>query len=469
MPSRQDQLHSYQFSVQRVVSALVMRETDPAQFPFRRVTVAGFASLMVAVILIAGFGVYALFTGGASDSWKQQTGAVLLEKGNGAHYVYKEGVLHPVRNLASGLLYAGGSTRNIISVSSKSLSTVPRGPMIGIPDAPDSIPTPDKLVKGAWTVCSISIAETGSDEGGQRSLLAIGDLLGVAGSGTALTDETGIAVRTPNSPDAYLLWHQRKFLMANVGADTLQALGFTTDPQRLPIVDLAFLNAFEAGDPIKAPSVQNAGQQSTIGDYKNGALLTNRSPAGQQFFVISGNRVEQITQVQASLLAPRTEIQSVTTVPGDAPGNRLLPQGSGAMPSTPLKPVDLGDAALCATAGNDAGFTSIRYGVATPTVSGLVRTAGRTERGAPLADYVAVQPGLGVLVEGYTLANTSSGVVSLVTDVGQQFPIADEASRNALGFSSSVIPARMPVKLVGLLPQGSELSQTAAAATITLD
>lgn len=468
MPSRQDQMHSYQFSVQRVVSALVLRETDPAQFPFRRVTVAGFASLMVGVILIAAFGVYAVFTGGASDSWKQQANAVLLEKGNGAHYVYKNSVLHPVRNLASALLFAGGSTRNIISVSAKSLSTVPRGPMVGIPDAPDSIPTPDKLVKGAWTACSVPIAETAPDEGGHRSLLAIGDLLGVAESGTALTDETGVAVRTPNNPDAYLLWHQRKFLMANVNADTLQALGFTADPQRLPIVDLAFLNAFEAGDPIKPPSIQNAGEQSTVGNYRNGTLLSNRSPAGQQFFVISGNKVEQITQVQASLLAPRTEITSVTTVPGDAPGNRLLPQGPGAMPSMPLKPVDIGDAAVCATAGNDAGFTSIRYGVPTPDVSRLVRTAGRTDRGAPLADYVAVQPGLGVLVEGYTVAKTSSGVVSLVTDIGQQFPIADKPSRDALGLGG-VDPAPMPVKLVALLPQGSELSQKAAAATITLD
>ena len=59
-------------------------------------------------------------------------------------------------------------------------------------------------------------------------------------------------------------------------------------------------------------------------------------------------------------------------------------------------------------------------------------------------------------------------MVSLVTDVGQQFPIADDTARAALGFGG-VTAARMPVKLVSLLPQGSELSQTAAASTITLD
>jgi ESX secretion system ATPase EccB len=468
MPSRQDQLHSYQFSVQRVVSALVMRETDPAQFPFRRVTVAGFASLMVGVVLIAGFGVYALFTGGTSDSWKSQSGAVLLEKGNGAHYVYKDGVLHPMRNLASALLYAGGSERNIVSVSAKSLSSVPRGPVVGIEDAPDSVPTPDTLVKGAWTACTIPVANAGQDEGGQRSLLAIGDLLGMADAGTALTDETGIAVRTPGSPDGWLLWHQRRFLMTNVDADMLQALGFTGDPQKLPMVDLAFLNAFEAGEPIRPPIIEKLGQKSTVGNYDNGALLSNRSAAGQQFFVVSGDRVEQITQVQVSLLAPHTEIQSVTTVPGDTPGNHLLPQGPGAMPSSPLKPVEIGDAAVCATAADDNGFSNIRYGIPTPDVSGLVRTAGRTDKGTALADYVAVQPGRGVLVEGYTVAKSPSGVISLITDVGQQFPIADETARAALGFGS-VTPSRMPVRLVSILPQGSELSLKAAASTVTLD
>src|SRR5215217_6301502 len=51
MPSRQDQLHSYQFSVQRVVSALVMRETDPAQAPFRRAAGATLASILLAVVI----------------------------------------------------------------------------------------------------------------------------------------------------------------------------------------------------------------------------------------------------------------------------------------------------------------------------------------------------------------------------------------------------------------------------------
>jgi len=468
MPSRQDQLHSYQFSVQRVVSALVMRETDPAQFPFRRVTVAGFASLMVGVVLIAGFGVYALFTGGASDSWKSKTGAVLQERGTGAHYVYQNGVLHPTLNLASALLYAGGGERAVVEVSAKSLATVPRGPMVGIPDAPDSVPSADQLVKGSWTACSLPVADAAQDEGGQRSLLAVGNLLGVASGGTALTDETGLAFRVPGDDGAWLIWRQRLFLIKNPSSETLRAIGVTLEPKQLPVVDRAFKNAFEQGDPIAAPSISGTVRdRSGVADYRIGDVMRFRSASGDRFFVASQGALQEITQVQATLLAPLVTPQSIQQLPGEL-GKSLVPQGNGAPPSAPIKSVDPGDSAICATADDEQGFTSVRYAVAVPDVTGLMRTAGKSAKtGAPLADYVSVQGGHGVLVEGYTVAKTASVLKSLVTDAGQQFPISDTDSLAALGFGHTT-PAKMPVSLVKMLPQGAELSKTAAATTVTL-
>ena len=41
MLTRRDQVQSYQFLVQRVISALVIRETDPLTPPFRRFIIAG--------------------------------------------------------------------------------------------------------------------------------------------------------------------------------------------------------------------------------------------------------------------------------------------------------------------------------------------------------------------------------------------------------------------------------------------
>src|SRR5690348_8776684 len=97
MASRRDQLQSYQFMTQRVISAFVMRETDPAQSPLRRGVGAVFAGLMIAVMVGAGFGVVGLITKVGSNTWKTN-GAVVVEKDSGASFLYQDGVLHPMLN-----------------------------------------------------------------------------------------------------------------------------------------------------------------------------------------------------------------------------------------------------------------------------------------------------------------------------------------------------------------------------------
>jgi hypothetical protein len=70
MPSRQDQLHSYQFMIQRVVAALVMRETDPNQAPFKRAMGATMVSLLISALAMGGVAAYALFTGSGATTNK---------------------------------------------------------------------------------------------------------------------------------------------------------------------------------------------------------------------------------------------------------------------------------------------------------------------------------------------------------------------------------------------------------------
>ena len=127
MASRRDQLQSYQFLVQRVVSALVMQETDPAQSPFRRLTGSAFASIMVAVLALAAVGVYGVIRPGGKDTWRAGN-AVIVEKETGTRYVYRDGKLHPMANYASALLLLGSHGKPL-SVSSNSLVGVaPRSP-----------------------------------------------------------------------------------------------------------------------------------------------------------------------------------------------------------------------------------------------------------------------------------------------------------------------------------------------------
>src|SRR5262245_2790829 len=103
MPSRQDQLHSYQFMIQRVVSALVMRETDPAQSPFRRIASATMAGALFAALGLAGAAVYGALRGASAEGWRDNS-TVIIERESGAKYIYRDGTLHPVLNYASALL-----------------------------------------------------------------------------------------------------------------------------------------------------------------------------------------------------------------------------------------------------------------------------------------------------------------------------------------------------------------------------
>src|SRR3954447_24546475 len=103
MSSRQDQLHSYQFMVQRVVAALVMRETDPPRSPFRRIAGSTLVGVLLAVLALGGVAAYSLVRPGGSLAWRDES-AVIVERDTGAVYVYRDQVLHPVLNYTSALL-----------------------------------------------------------------------------------------------------------------------------------------------------------------------------------------------------------------------------------------------------------------------------------------------------------------------------------------------------------------------------
>src|SRR3954470_16337239 len=86
MPSRREQIQSYQYLMQRVVNAFVAGEADPSMSPTRRLAGAGFASVMVAVLVVAVFGVIGLLKHGGNTSWRN-SGVVIIEKETGTRYV----------------------------------------------------------------------------------------------------------------------------------------------------------------------------------------------------------------------------------------------------------------------------------------------------------------------------------------------------------------------------------------------
>jgi len=462
MPSRQDQLHSYQFAVQRVVAALVMRETDPAQSPFRRAAGATMASVLVAVIALGGVAVYGLIVGGGSTKWRD-TSAVIVEKESGARYVFRDDKLHPVLNYASALLVIGSATPKSVLVSAKSIEGVPRGAPLGIADAPDSLTPAKRLTGYPWTVCSGPVA--GGTGSGTRSVLFVG--AGPRG-GRPLGEEAMIL----QHPDGgvHLLWHSRRYLIRDTQV-VLSVLGATSRPK--VAASLALLNSLPAGADLAPMTIPGRGEIfDPLPETKVGQVFVVKSQGGgEQYAVAMRNGLASISLLQANLLLSDPETtaavgQDSPTQLGQATFARItkLPDAvpaEVAPPATSPKIVDAGGA-VCAVVRTDAGASEVQVGVPAPDVADAVRTGSRTTGGTVLADYVVVEPGRGAVVEDVG-APGSAGTLSIVTSLGRRYEVPSAEVLGILGYAG-VKPVRLPTSLVTLLPAGRALDPEAARA-----
>ncbi|WP_238017378.1 type VII secretion protein EccB [Dactylosporangium sp. AC04546] len=197
MAVRQEHVQSYQFGVQRVVAALVAKETDPAQPPFRRLAGATLVGVLLAALGVGGAAAYALLRPGDTSNWRDDK-ALIVEQESGALFVYREPHLHPVLNQASALLLLNTPDARTVTVSRARLRGAPRGAVLGIPGAPASLPPKDKLRGEPWMVCSTP--------GG--SVLFIGSR---PGKGQPLGERGVLA--TSSAHQVYLIWRNQKHLV----------------------------------------------------------------------------------------------------------------------------------------------------------------------------------------------------------------------------------------------------------------
>ncbi|MER7416958.1 type VII secretion protein EccB [Micromonospora peucetia] len=456
MPSRQDQLHSYQFTVQRAVAALVMRETDPAQSPFRRLAGAGLASVLVSAIGLGGFALYGLFTGGSGKTWRDP-GAVIVEKESGARFVYREQKLHPVLNYASALLIIGAERPKTVLVSRRAIGGVPRGLPLGIADAPDSLPASGRLSTAPWTVCSVAAAE--ADRSVPRSALLIGV---TAGEGRALGEEA-LLLRHPDG-GLHLVWHQRRYLVRDPNR-VLAALA-ATRARAVPVAP-ALLNSLPAGADLAPLALPAEGERSTrvSGARVGDVYLVRNSGGGRQYAVALRDGLAGITELQAGLLLARTgqgEPEPITLGRFAALPKLpdLAPTGPTAPPTAPPRLAVADGAGLCARVGDDGDVAEVRLGVRLPDLAAAPRTAAASGGGVR-ADHVVVEPGRGAVVEAVAAPGASGGSVSVVTDLGRRYVLAGGEVLGMLGYRD-VRPVRLPASLVALVPAGATLDPAAA-------
>ncbi len=470
MQSKREQVHSYQFFMHRVISGLVARESDPAELPFRRLGGAALGSVMVAVLALAAIGVYGLVAGGGATSWRDGT-FVIVERETGTRYVYRDERLHPVVNLASAWLLLEQHA-DVKLVSAKSLVGVPRGPMLGIPGAPEGLPGPDRLLTGGWTFCS----QLSPDSAGGRVAESV---LGAGvrpDGGAELDNAAALLVRDADAESGLtLLWNGHRFAITDADP-VLRALG-TTEDRALPVAG-AWLEALPAAQDLRGPDVPGRGAATTALS-SDPAVRTGQvieAPPGTYYLVQRGALTPITPLLKDIILADPVTAEAyqdgaprVVTLGTQALANADIEAAPAPTETAPpadrpalISPdaAEFRDGAVCLTYGSGSLAPSINVGgrlMTEPTMA----TARFTDDGVRLADRVHVPPGWAALVEARSAPEAADGSLHLVTDQGIRYGLPGAAVAGMLGYD----PGRavlVPASLLDRLPSGPALDPATA-------
>jgi type VII secretion protein EccB len=410
------------------------------------------------VLTAAVFGVLGLLNPSSTANWKQG-GQVIVEQNTGARYILgKDGRLYPVLNYASARLLAAGNGTATATVSADGLSSVSRGPMLGIPGAPDSLPTGTDMADRVFTACSKTSPNQPANAEPTSTLIlgstAIGQQALGTGQGLLVSSDTG---------QAFLIADGFRFRVPDSG--TLTALHYDTISQ-LPVA-LNWLGAVPAGPDLGLVDIAgsgfagpNVGGEST----RVGQVLTDG-----EYYVVRSDGLEPISQTEAYLITgdqhnaaayPNNQPAPIpTSVAAISATSRSKQTGTVGFPAQLPRIVALdANPALCAS-GEGTNGSVITVGAALPLPDGAqpISIAGSGQQ----ADQVYVPPSSGVLVREQTGLTTDIGATYLVTDTGRKYPVPTQAAIAALGYGS-LTPTDVAEPLLALLPNGPALDPNKA-------
>lgn len=449
-----DEVAAQRFHRRRLSAALLRGDLDSSAAPLARLGAGVYGGLAVTVLLLAVAGIIGVLRPGGSTAW-QEPGAFVVDDDTGARYVYLDGVLHPILNYGSARLLLGDRL-HVVTVSSASLAQAVRGPMIGIPLAPDSLPDAADIVGVDWSVCAVGRAADGA-------ALRTETRPGAVAAGSAVPDSDGYLVRTETGRTA-LIWSGRAHPVPD---QWLEALGYR-NPEPIEVAD-SFVAALPAGAPLAPVTIAGLGEPGpalpgSLTPTIVGTVYADRTNA---FYVMTRDGLAGLTPLQAQLLLADPALTAA--YPGSSPTPLKVSQAqvSEAAP-TPLPAADRTVAAAPATAPALATLPPgeqqmcVRYlgSAVTELVAGPAEATGAAATGS---GPVRLAPGTGALIAEPAGADGTGITVYLVTDAGIRYPLSGQRALETLGLAGAPV-ARLPAELIATLPVGPTLDPAAAAA-----
>ncbi len=284
-PTTRLYVSGYRFLVRRLECALLRRDLHAAGQSPRAYPASLAVGCVVAIITVGGCAFLALLRPQAALDRAQ----IVMGRESGALYVRVGDTWHPVLNLASARLIAA-TDANPEPVRESDLGHTKRGPLLGIPGAPQQLGVPLTDDESVWTICDADGNATtvvgGPAEGSRVRRLAAGETLLVAPAS--------------GSP-AYLLYNGRRAMVDLAEPAVLHALRLEGRVPRM--VSQALLNAVPEAPPISVPRIRGAGSAvAGLPGFRVGTVLRITRGDGDEYYVVLVAGVQRINQVAADVL-----------------------------------------------------------------------------------------------------------------------------------------------------------------------
>ncbi|GAA1991732.1 type VII secretion protein EccB [Kitasatospora viridis] len=336
MASRRDELNAYTFARKRTVGAFLQPEGGGSDEDAPRPVRALVPSLVVGALVMAGFGLWGMIKPGAPVGWDSGKN-VIVGKDSTTRYVLltdQDGTkrLHPVVNMASAKLVLPADS-SVVFVADSVLDQYKwHGATIGIPFAPDKLPTSADAAKPkTWSVCDRPGADA-SHPNQSVFLAADADAAALASPTRVLTGGQNLYVQVKNDDGSagptYLVdpsdtSHQIGAPGDNVPALQRALFGNQAKPET---VTAQWLGTLHPGTPITFPSVKgmdpNHQVRSSVPLSDQTERVVGRLFTTEQrdaYYVLGSDHLYKVSAFQAQLMQLNPATQVAYSNAGPAP------------------------------------------------------------------------------------------------------------------------------------------------------
>jgi type VII secretion protein EccB len=446
MSSKKDLVEAHSFNRRRLITAFVSgapggREVEPVRYG--RTLVGG---LVLALLVVVGAAVAPLLKPSLPDDWNKK--GLVVGKESGSRFVAFDKTLYPVINTTSARLILGTEGDfDVNFVPDDEIAKQKQGDTIGIPGAPDLLPTPAKLLQTGWVAC------TGTGQGITIGLSS--------GRSVAPRPDDGFVVSTAGDDTTYVIAGDHRYAVAGGarGDATLRALGL--DGSAATPVPGLWLDLITPGKPLTPFALDGAGDADDTGVEGLDTIGTPVKVDGRPYvlsrkgllplsdFAYTLYRSSGIGAELSELEVRSGEVAQVRTV-NDA-SQRPYPTD---WPDQAVTPFDRSDAP-CLTLTTDR------------------ETAATVQLAAPLSDSPVagsgivrtVESGHGALVQATSGGVIGSGTIFLVDSTGTRYAVGTKSdptsALTALGYQGER-PMPVPSTWMELFGDGPGLTSQAA-------